>query len=298
MKAVADQEAVRADWEARLGAARSELADAESSSGGDLIDDPKSVSRVAKRMQTARDEIELGERALAEAGLRLENARRRVLEHDASEIDQQADRLQAELDKHDARTAELLADLQEHEGRFVPEVDWIEALRSAIRSGVANDGAPEEWEIPKSRLKREQIMRLRLQADVVRDVAAGVDPSIRLRASSAVGDRSIYPACVWGPDAVVGAPAYLSLVENARARLAEIDETLGRLPAEIEELEVEQAAKPDRVLIGLQGRRRQLEELPGRREQVAAELAALTGAVRPPAERESAVSESKVPAGV
>lgn len=235
LKDVTACESTVGQWRDRLAGARSELAEAESTSGEAVVDNPSLVSKVSKRMQAARDEIELAGHAQGAAEERLEQARRRVLEFDALQFDRVADRLKGELVKHRARTDELLAQLDEHEGVYVPEWRWARAARDARSAD-----APDEWSSPRSESLAEALERERMCAHVLRDVAAGVDPSGRLREAAGAGSLvfgvpvvELYPSAVWGPDAVIPAPAFLSTVEYTRQLLRDLDVKIEKSQAEV-----------------------------------------------------------------
>lgn len=234
--AVTECAAMVQSWRDRVAAARAELADAESTSGEAVLDNPSIVAKVSKRMQSARDEVELAERAIPAAEGRLEQARRRVLEFDALAFDRAAERLEGELAQHRARTEQLLAQLEEHECVYVPEAEWARAARDAW-----GFNGPTEWSAPKSDDLQRRVDVERLRAAVLRDVAAGVDPSGRVHEARGIEDTvfgvpadEVYPSAVWGPDAVVPAPAFVSTVEHTRRLLDDLDAKILDSRAEVE----------------------------------------------------------------
>lgn len=214
------------EWEAKRAAAEEALRSAESTSGEEVLEDPSLVSKAAAAMREARDEIELAGRAAEAARTKLNAAKVEALEAEAKKLDTAAAALEKKLASHDARSAELLAALEAHEGKFVPEVELMAAKRSA---GLLHEGTA--WSLPRSEVLRREVERERLRASVVRDVAAGVDPEIRLRALADIVDGSVlgvqpdelYPPCVLGPSAVIRAPRCSSKIASVVRRLADHD---------------------------------------------------------------------------
>lgn len=253
---------VIAEWETRGDRARSELAAAEDASGEALVSRPSLLDKLAKQMQTARDEIAMSGRALDAARARAEQARRRVLEFDAVEFDRVAAGIESDLAKHRARTDELLALLEEHECVFVPEWKWARAEGQAWRST-----GPQEWSAPKSDRLEAALGLARLRADVLRDVAAGVDPAGRITKAAGIESTvfgvpllDVYPASVWGPEAVVPAPAFLSTIEHARQLLRDLDEQVASKRADIAEKELELAELAQEVRVSRPGRESVLDD--------------------------------------
>jgi hypothetical protein len=199
----------------------------------------------------------------------------------------------------------------------VPEADYLSARREAgwrpelsVTLAVSDLGRT-----PKSRTLRGAVEIARAQAAIVRDVKAGVDPAVGLSQFVSIVDGTVagvrvnelYPPCVWGPDAIVPAPAYLQAVAAKRREFSELqaDIALGmdapgllerrRAIREIDQLEVEHTERASKLIQppafpshlaqrrddarrALERRRHWLHvEAPARRQQLEAELEALVG---------------------
>lgn len=202
------QRSVLAKWEAQQVATEAELDSLQQRAGDEILDDPAAAGDLARSMQALRDRLDIARRAVAAQGPRVTKAEADYLNAEADVLERDAETARATLAAHQARTAELLAELEKHEGRFVPHVMLIEEQRLG---GVV--GAPTSWEIPKSAALVDAVMLAELRVTVLRDLAAGQDPAPRLRALQSIRDGriqgvridEIYPSCVRGPDAVVPA---------------------------------------------------------------------------------------------
>lgn len=214
------------EWVAKREAAQGALARAEATSGEDVLEDPTLVAKTAGEMRAARDEIELATKAIDVAQSKLNAARVAVLEAEAKKLDEAAASAERKLSAHQAKTDELLAALEAHEGKFVPEVELMSFKRA---TGNLEQGT--QWSFPRSQQMRTEVERERLRAAVVRDVAAGVDPDIRLRPLSDIIDSTVlglkphelYAPCVFGPAAVIRAPLHSRRIESVLDRLAQHD---------------------------------------------------------------------------
>lgn len=213
------------EWQARQIAAEAELESLQDRAGGEVLADESAADRLPKAMQELRDRIDIAARAAAAAAEKLHAARVRVLLLDAEAFDAEAERCRHSLAQHEQTTAELVAALAEHEGRFI-SVQEASAYQGS--PGVTEDhhllqGAPAL----KSVGLQQALRRAELRAFVCRTVAAGGDPHDELaRERSMVNGKiagvmleDLYPASVWGPDAIVAAPAYLRAVAGGRPEL-------------------------------------------------------------------------------
>jgi len=287
------------DWERKRDDAQARLTATKTVIGAEVLDDPAAVT---KKAQAARDDIEAADAAIRAVSVELEAARTEALEAAAATFDREADRLQRELDAHRAVTDDLLSKLEDHECRFVPERDWARLRLEAGRS-VPVDG----WSSPRSEGLALLVERESLKAAVIRDVVAGVDPAVRLRDLAGIESTvyglpldDYYAPCVWGPAAVLPAPAFASKVEAVRARLAEHDAAvavddgpeIAKRQQVIDEINAQEEAARDRRRTPLtlqeqqrrSGRQKWIvdrevwrREAPSRRAALIDELEALTG---------------------
>lgn len=224
---VAKRDATIAKWSAERERAESELERIRASSGDEVLEAPERGAELSKTMQQLRDEIEIAANAINAATPKLDAARVAVLEADAVTYERRAEEFRAEYDAHRAKTDALLAELEEHECRFVPEEDWARAERWAGNVDVDL----ESWSVPRSGELFLKVERELAKAAVLRDVAAGVDPAARLDGlADAVtgtvlgGKRAeLYPPAVWGPEAVIPAPAFINHVASVQRQLVDHD---------------------------------------------------------------------------
>ena len=191
--------------------AQAELASLEQRSGQEFLDDLSTAEDLAASMQGLRDRSNILERAIAAQRGRVQAAESAYLHVEADELERAVDAARGRLVAHDRRTEELLAQLEEHEGTFVPEHRDL----GVIYEGQGPMGGR------KSAALQSDLAQAEARVRILRDLAAGVDPSVWLREQQSAFDgtvagveiRDLYPACVWGPDAVVPAPAYLRSVQ-------------------------------------------------------------------------------------
>lgn len=267
-------------WEAERLTAERELASLQARAGEEVLADETAAGRLTSSMGKLRDRIEIASRAVEAARPKLDAARSAVVFAEAADWDAEAEKRARVLEAHDARTAELLAQLKAHD---------------RVEYGRVPDPDPSEWgNIGKQRAGvrsrhselADLVEQARLTAWVLREVAEGRDPEPELARRASVVDGKIfglsrqeyYPSTIWGPGAVLPVAAYQRAVEAKRTQLAQLDELAERLPREVEEYEKREAAEPAHVsLDGLRSRRSRLQSLPGERERAAVELAALTG---------------------
>lgn len=234
--------------------------------GQRLLDDPTAGEQIRRELQQLRDQADIAE-------LTLKAARPLVAPAEASYLAAEADLLERDvvaarraLEKHLARTAELVEDLRRHEG---------------TASDRHRPVSPREGRL------RQVVDLAELRVAILRDMAGGVDPTARVTAAQdplfstvhGVARAEAYPAAVWGRDAVVPAPEYSAAVEASRGELAELEELAEVLPAEVEEWATRQAQEqrfdPRIHLDGLTIRQHRLEALDEDRQRVERTLAEL-----------------------
>lgn len=227
-----------AHWEAEEATATAELASLEERAGEELLDNPETSKTLAVSMQELRDRADIASRAI-------EAARPRVAEAESAYLNAEADRLQpivdearAALAKHEKRTAELVAALTEHDGPYVPEQDLIMERRN--NPGVMDP--PTSWRAPKSEAMARRVREAEQPVRILRDMAAG-----ELRATSDYlghGQKpaDAFPSCVWGPEALVPAPAYVAWRDRQEGTIESIrEDRIPKLEEALEKLEAERA---------------------------------------------------------
>lgn len=197
-------------WQAELAEARGALADLDTRAGAELLDDESAARRIPKLKAELWDRIDVAERALAEAEPRLERARRDVLRQEAATYEPLIVEQQKQLAEHDARTQALLEALQSHSGALYRPVTFDDPdLRNR-----AEQGERVSLPVPVRQRFVDEVERLTRRRDILLAVADGQDPRQVVGAGGlfAVANPPApqeYPASVWGPDAVIPAPAYL-----------------------------------------------------------------------------------------
>lgn len=208
---VREQEGVLARWSAERATAEAELEDLQTRIGDEVLADESAAEGLAGSMARLRDRIDIAGRAAEAAKPKVLAARRAAALLDAEAWDAEAARRRAVLAVHQARTDKLLAELEEHECKFVTEQQWVHAL-AAADSG----GGPETWSVPKSAEIVAAVKEAELKAAIIREVVAGGDPRSVTPDGSVSGqgwgsaDRRLaegdFPPSVWGPEAVLPAP--------------------------------------------------------------------------------------------
>ncbi len=235
-----------ADWLTRLEEAQSELAAADDTAGVDLLDNPGSEVELAGQFAQIRERVVLIEKAIAAQRPRVLLAESRYLAAQTVAHEALAEATAAALDAHEAKTERLLAALEKHEGKYLAEA---QVIQSQFGSGDLIVGGVS-WKEPKSHPLRRAAFQARLHVEVLREMAAGGDPAAlrgqpQWQPPKYFADNqtlSLYPDCVKGPDALVHAPAYARSVQHLRARIAELEGLVNRLPAEIADWERRLAA--------------------------------------------------------
>lgn len=254
-----------ARWEAEHAAAEAELASLQERAGVEVLDDPEAASTLPRDMSQLRDRIDIAERAVAAQGPRVKTAESAYLHAEADVLEQTVAVARGRLGEHQARTNELLALLREHEGAFEP----------------AKGGR-------RSQRLQAELAQAEIRVEILRRMAAGEDPEAWLQGQvhpsigtvAGLQPHDLYPSCVWGPEAVVRAPAYAAVVGFARVALTELESgsVHAELEAEIADIREQMALEPDLDLSDAIARREQrLAELGPEAESRRAELAALTG---------------------
>lgn len=241
-------EAVRAErakleqWTAEEAAARAALASLQGHTGEEVLDNPDAAANLARAMQEQRDRIDIAGRAIEAQRGRVGAAETAYLHAEARVLEEPVKRLQAKLDEHNGRTAELLKMLEEHEGRFVPENDFFQ--EEWRRDGSIQRGEVRQLTIPASEILADELARARRPLLVLQELAGGRDPGSHPDLLG-LAPADYYPACVWGPDALVPAPAYVRQIEVQTSKLQSLRESqipaarerIATLEAEMEEAE-------------------------------------------------------------
>jgi hypothetical protein len=292
-----------ARWEAEEIAASAELASLRNRMGDELLEDPSRLDSLSADMQKSERTVAAAKSAAAAAVPKLVQAQHVVLQLDAVAFDQAAKILASTLTRHRAKTDDLLEQLRQHEGEFVPasairppSVGVLELDSEASRLSTWTRSAQMETEVAQ----------LTLKAAVLRAVIAGQDPNTILDPLRSFQDGTIhglerseyFSPAIWGPDAIVQSPSFTARVAAKRQAIADHDVQAAFDPSEhIAELEAEiakgEAAIEERRRRGSLVRDYQLDignlknalaetiakrdGMPAVRAQLVAELEELTG---------------------
>lgn len=197
-EAVRTARRVLSKWQTDAEDAEQALDKLQDSMGSQVLDNPDSAAELTARMQELRDRISLAEAAGTAA-------RPRVVEAEAAYLLAQADHLEetqlapvrTALQAHNFHTQGLLAQLEEHEGRYVLETD---AVRASYDPGTSG---PRHFPAPKSGRLRGAVTILERHIQVLRAVADGRSPQPLMTEWNFLGNVVDYPACMVGPDALV-----------------------------------------------------------------------------------------------
>lgn len=209
LEQVGEHEETVARWSAEKAAREQELESLQGRAGEEVLANPESAGDLTRSMQELRDRIDIAGRALGAAQPKLEAARRAAVLAEADEWDVEAGTRRKVLETHVARTRELLNQLREHDG-----VEYAEAAESRP---VGEAGPRTILRSVRAKL-HDEVKRAELTAHVLREVAAGRDPRQELTARGSITNshvlgkpaRDYYPPSIWGPDAVLPAPAYVA----------------------------------------------------------------------------------------
>lgn len=122
LAAVDSAEAIVARWSAEAATLRAERENLEANAGSQVIADETALVRVGEQIDGLRSRERVATSAASAASAQLADARRRALEVEANGEDQKADSADAVLARHQARTAELLRLLADHDqADYVPK---------------------------------------------------------------------------------------------------------------------------------------------------------------------------------
>lgn len=229
---VLDARTVLADWKAREKRAAADIVALEASSGEAYLSDPAAMVEVPKRLRELRDQVAIAVTAQAAQADRVKAAESVWLSVQADVLEAALRATEAQLATHDAKTVKLLAVLEAHNGPYVTEAELARA-RNLARPYVA--GLPNSWTNPKSQALAAEVAAARVPVATLRALAAGLEPVEPERAPFAEA-VSIYPECVWGPDALVPAPKYLAHTERLEGMIADHRDAVEEADAEIERL--------------------------------------------------------------
>lgn len=200
-KSVEDARAVLARWEAEQAALEAELESLQSRAGGEVLDDPKAAERLPRVLADLRDRLDLAGRAIEAQRPRVAAAESAYLLAEAEKLRGPVKRAENALARHEEKTAELLRLLEEHEGPFVPK-----ALLD-FEQQQQHTAGPREVVLTRSEVMENDLAALRRPALVLEELAAGRDPMQHPDLRDCVPAET-FPACVWGPEALVPCSLY------------------------------------------------------------------------------------------
>lgn len=273
----------------RLGQLQQEKAAAERALAGlqrqapeEFLDDEtgEAVGKTVRRMAELRDRIDIIGRTIPAQQQRVTVAERGYLEVEADEAEKPLIEAKAALTRHQARTNALLHELEAHEGRYMPENEYLIEVWSSARPAAANDGVGTTGmgpsmsvAAPKSAALVRAVAMAERPVQILRAMAEGREPVLQPGEDPA----DVYPPCVWGPDALVQAPAYAREVASLRRNL----DTVERRAAELEERLANARARYEKTSggqpVATKSIEAQLARIPDERAQAAARLHKVTG---------------------
>lgn len=279
---VVDARECLARWQANLAGARDELGAAEAVSGDELLDDTAKAAAWPVRVREARDAVEVAARAVSAQEPRVRAAEAAWCRAHAVllAIAEVAPARKA-LEQHEARTQELLALLEDHDGPYVPQIELTRARRSLGYDGGSTGGLVR---VPKSVALQIAVARAKVRHQVLAVMSDGVDPAGVVTARQypeAVTEDECYPDCVRA-GGLVPAPVFVQRAETLRQVIQDLEGLPALLRAEITDLE-EQRARGELPADALQAararREHRISEVPAELAQARSELAALTAVV-------------------
>jgi hypothetical protein len=206
---VAQIEVRRAEVEAEIAARQAELSDAERRAGDDVYENPAAAARIATELDGLRSQIGLQQRALAVAAGKVDKAKRAALAAQARDLNSRAGELAKAVDVRRAKTAQLLDELEAHEGRRY-EVPALKRI----------DGTPSSaTELTQTEKAMVEVRRLKRLAYLVQCVSDGQPlPGYW----SMVEQVTEFPATVRGPAALFGDLAVVTYPLDAPSELTSI----------------------------------------------------------------------------
>lgn len=199
-QAVEQAREVLARWEAELAAATAELESVRDRAGGEVLDDPKAAERLPRVIGDLTARVDIAERAIRAQRPRVGAAERAYLLSEADKLRPAVKRAEGALVRHHEKTAELLRELEEHEGPFVPKA-LLDFEQDLHRPG------PKVYDRTRSELLEDELAAARRPVLVLEELAAGRDPMLHPDLRDCVPDQ-VHPGCVWGPDALVPCERY------------------------------------------------------------------------------------------
>lgn len=260
-----------AKWQAEQAAAQAELDDLQSRVGAEVLADESAAGPLAASMAELRSRIEIAGGAVTAAQRLVTDAESAFLSAELAEYRKPVQAARQALARHQERTRELLDLLEEHEGRYVPEIKLILATHDVEKQGALT--------LPN--LKSAALERAVEEAErpvyVLTEMLAGRDP--RPDPSWGANGWEFFPASVWGTEAVVPAPAWTARVAAKRAEVERLEAQEQKLSA--------RAAQPSARQAGPGGEdlamsaalvRADAEATTAQLEQARRQLAELTGA--------------------
>jgi hypothetical protein len=220
------------EWQRAKATAEAELTTLQGRLGDLVLDDPAAAELALRQQQQLRDRVDVAERAIVAQGPRVATAETAYLTAEADALEPAIAAAEADLAKHRARTQELLAQLETHEARFVPEIELTHAQMMLTAPG---EGRVAQVSIPRSHDMAWAIEEMRRPVHVLREMAAGREPASDWVAREwETTPAKAFPACVYGPDAVVPSQAYLRERATVEGRTGELQTRVAELDALIE----------------------------------------------------------------
>lgn len=235
---VLDAREVLASWLSRQIEALKTIVELETQSGEAFLDDPEAASRVPGRLRELRDQEAVARSAVAAQEVRVREAEAYWLKMYAAQLQVGADAATQSLNVHNAKTAKLLAALEEHDGSYVTRAALEAARPSDFRLFNAVDS---NWKRPVSESLAEKVEAAEKFVWTVEQMSAGMDLSDTSCLPSP--DYVVaYPDLASGPGALVpsvsslrwhehspeDAHTSLQVIYDLQAQVADLDQDTGR----------------------------------------------------------------------
>lgn len=170
-----------AAWRGKHAGALDEIAELDGAAVEGLLADPEAADTVAIRIATARERARLAQRAIGAAQEQELQARRAVVAVIAAQLDPEIEAARNELAAHEAKVAQLVAELEEFAGGQWRPLSAAQARDEQLGHDVHGHEVPGQyvWHRPKAHVLRAEVARLEHRAEVLTFAAEGGDVHAR-----------------------------------------------------------------------------------------------------------------------
>lgn len=229
---VIDARGVLAGWLQRKIDALREINRVQSLSGEKYLDDPDAVMKVPALLRELRDQVAVAHSAVGAQEPRVRSAEAAWLQAYADALSVDVRAAEARLEAHNAKTADLLAALEAHNGTYVTRAE----LERHLQPEFMRVGAEPEWERPKSEAIERELGDAQALVWTLGKTIEGVD--LRRPENLPSMDYSVaYPPLVQGADALVPTVAQRALHDHDPESAHESLREIYRLRGLVEDLE-------------------------------------------------------------